>query len=119
MGTLNKLCPANEHGRLSNRSGNLEVGRGGRHSDNVLDRDDVLVSAEVAEQLNFSQNPLCIDQVVEGIRNLLNRPELDAPALVRVVAVVVVAVLLLLILAAALALAPVSYTHLTLPTKRI
>src|SRR5665648_844208 len=93
------------HGRLSNRSGNLEVGRGGRHSDNVLDRDDVLVSAEVAEQLNFSQNPLCIDQVVEGIRNLLNRPELDAPALVRVVAVVVVAVLLLLLILAALALA--------------
>ena len=54
-------------------SGNLEVGRVGRHSDNVLDRDDVLVSAEVAEQLNFSQNPLCIDQVVEGIRNFLNR----------------------------------------------
>ena len=73
LGTLNKLCPANEHGRLSNRSGNLEVGRVGRHSDNVLDRDDVLVNAEVAEQLNFSQNPLCIDQVVEGIRNFLKR----------------------------------------------
>ena len=44
---------------------------------------------------------------MEGIRNLLNRPELDAPALVRVVAVVVVAVLLLLLLLllAALALA--------------
>ena len=73
LGTLNKLCPANEHGRLSNRSGNLEVGRVGRHSGNVPDRDDALVSAEVAEQLDFSQNPLCIDQAVEGIRNFLNR----------------------------------------------
>ena len=67
----------------------------------------LIASAEVAEQLNFSQNSLCIDQVVEGIRNLLNRPELEAPAFVRVVAVVVVAVLLLLLLLilAALALA--------------
>ena len=66
----------------------------------------LIASAEVAEQLNFSQNSLCIDQVVEGIRNLLNRPELEAPAFVRVVAVVVVAVLLLLLLIlAALALA--------------
>ena len=50
----------------------LEVDGVGGEAHHVLDCDDVLVRVEVPEQLDLPQNSLCVDQILEGVLDLLD-----------------------------------------------